>query len=376
MKNIKVAIVGSGPAGIATALSLARLTPELAGDMVVLEKASHPRPKLCGGGLTVLADQVLEYLEVETAPGFPVHHVILHLNRRPVHFEREGLMRVVHRQAFDAELAMAARKLGITIHEDEPVVDLRRGDNAIDVLTSRQNYRCKVVVAADGARSVVRRKMFREEPSRVSRLLEVVVPVNGDEVVEFRENTAVLDFREMQNGLQGYLWDFPTLIQEQPHLNIGIFDSRVLDGQRADLPGLLGKRLEARGLSSHWPKLEGHPERWFEPTGTYSRPNVILVGDAAGIEPLFGEGISFALAYGLVAARAISEAFQNQDFSFAGYRDLILSDHLGKLLARNRKLAYYFYRQEYRAFFSLLARAFEFYFKVKACKAKVALVKP
>jgi flavin-dependent dehydrogenase len=34
---------------------------------------------------------------------------------------------------------------------------------------------------------------------------------------------------------------------------------------------------------------------------------VLLVGDAAGADPLFGEGISIALGYGVVAAREIGE---------------------------------------------------------------------
>ena len=111
--------------------------------------------------------------------------------------------------------------------------------------------------------------------------------------------------------------------------------------------------------------LQGHPERWFAPTCTYARPNVLLVGDAAGVEPLFGEGISFALAYGPVAATAIAQAFRDNDFGFAGYRNLILEDRLGKLLSRNRRLAHCFYRRELRHLWPMLSKLSELYFKYK-----------
>ena len=43
------------------------------------------------------------------------------------------------------------------------------------------------------------------------------------------------------------------------------------------------------------------------------------LGDAAGVDPLLGEGISFSLAYGEVAAEAIGAAFAQGRFDFADY---------------------------------------------------------
>jgi flavin-dependent dehydrogenase len=52
MKDIDLIIIGSGPAGISTALHLLEQDPGWARRMFVLEKAIHPRQKLCGGGMT------------------------------------------------------------------------------------------------------------------------------------------------------------------------------------------------------------------------------------------------------------------------------------------------------------------------------------
>ena len=86
-----------------------------------------------------------------------------------------------------------------------------------------------------------------------------------------------------------------------------------LQAALADEFGRHGYRLEEY-------KLEGHPLRWFEPKSAFSAPHVLLAGDAAGADALFGEGISIALGYGGLAAQAIKEAFARQDFSFRDYR--------------------------------------------------------
>lgn len=78
--------------------------------------------------------------------------------------------------------------------------------------------------------------------------------------------------------------------------------------------------MAARGRSLVAAELQGHPIRWFDPCAPLGRPYAILVGDAAGVDPLFGEGIGCALMYGQEAARAIERAFASGDFSFRGYR--------------------------------------------------------
>jgi flavin-dependent dehydrogenase len=160
---------------------------------------------------------------------------------------------------------------------------------------------------------------------------------------EFAQNTAVIDFRPIQRGLQGYIWNFPCLCAGAPHLNIGVFDSRIIAAEpRANLPAMLQRHLDERGWKIS-ADLMGHPERWFHPQDFYSRPRVLLVGDAAGVEPWLGEGISMALAYGPVAAATIVAALEKNDYAFADYRQRILANQLGKILRRNRLVARLFY---------------------------------
>jgi flavin-dependent dehydrogenase len=72
-------------------------------------------------------------------------------------------------------------------------------------------------------------------------------------------------------------------------------------------------------------------------------PHVVLVGDAAGVDPLLGEGISYALEFGIAAAEAIVDARRTDDWSFAGWSAAVEQGRLGRKLTRLRHLAAAFY---------------------------------
>jgi flavin-dependent dehydrogenase len=102
--------------------------------------------------------------------------------------------------------------------------------------------------------------------------------------------------------------------------------------------------------------LEGHPLRWFDAGQALSAPRLLLVGDAAGADALFGEGISIALGYGKVAARAIQEAFSSRDFSFKDYKRSLLRTPMGRALRRRTWFAKFFYRLRFAPFQAFLWR--------------------
>jgi flavin-dependent dehydrogenase len=362
MQRIDVCIIGAGPSGIATAAALVKLNSNLRDHLVILEKAAHPRHKLCGGGLTPWADALLRELELEAnVPTLHVDKVQLFLSEQPLEFNKPGVLRTIRRNEFDAALAKSLRHKGVRLLENTPVQNLIEERDGIRVETSGETFLAKIVVGADGAKSLVRRTFFPENSSRVSRLIEILAPAKNGLASEFEQRRAVIDFRPVKRDLQGYIWGFPCWCNGAPHLNIGVFDSRIVaDEPRANLPEMLQRHLDERGWNISV-ELMGHPERWFHPQDVYSRPRVLLVGDAAGVEPWLGEGISLSLAYGPVAAATIVSALENSDFSFAGYRQNILAAKVGKILRRNRLVARLFYAPKIFSILPIFSRVLHAY---------------
>ncbi len=343
-------IVGAGPAGISTALHLAKFAPELIPHTLILEKAHHPRHKLCGGGLLPDAELILGRLGLDSAE-------VPHVDVDWAHFDYAGrgfrmrgekkgkyAFRTIRRHEFDAWLADKARSQGFQIQEDTAVRGVSMdGEDAV-LETDRGLYRARVVVGADGSKSVVRRFVIPNESTHTARLLEIVTEPRPQQSFH-NQAASYFDFMYVPQGILGYSWDFPALEAGRPVRVRGIYDSNVyplkkeisLQGALADEFGRHGYRLEEY-------KLEGHPLRWFEPKSAFSAAHVLLAGDAAGADALFGEGISIALGYGELAARAVVQAFERQDFSFGEYRKSILHSELGKALRRRTAMAKFYYR--------------------------------
>src|SRR5439155_425493 len=93
------------------------------------------------------------------------------------------------------------------------------------------------------------------------------------------------------------------------------------------------------------------PIRTHAPGTRVAAPHALLVGDAAGCDPLMGEGISFALEYGMLAADAIVVAHASGDWSFRGYARAVERGVLGRKLRRLYLGARLFYGPRQRLWF-------------------------
>jgi len=345
-----VIIVGAGPAGISTALHLANLAPELISRTLILEKEHHPRPKLCGGGLLPDAEVILHHLGLDVTE-------IPHVNVDWARFDFDGqgmkmrgekdskfVFRTIRRHEFDAWLAAKARERGFLIHENTAVKSIAATETGVVVRTDQGEYHAAVVVGADGSNSLVRRVIIPHENLHVARLLEITTEPRPEQSFHIQADS-YFDFLYVPQGIRGYTWDFPALENGRPVRVRGIFDSNVYSDKTAiSLHAALADEFRHHGYNLDTYKLEGHPLRWFDASSVFSAPRILLVGDAAGADALFGEGISIALGYGGFAARAIRDAFTKEDFSFRDYKRSILQAELGKALRRRTLFAKFFYR--------------------------------
>jgi geranylgeranyl reductase family protein len=292
-----VIVVGTGPAGACAAWRLAQAGLEVA----VLEKAKLPRYKTCGGGII---GRGLRGLPVD------VRHVVeqdcytAQLNVFPV-----GLSFTTHRPTpivsmtmrdqFDFALLSAARSAGAVVHEQCAVNDVLLQHDAVTVVTPMGDMQSKFVVAADGALSTVARKVGMADGRALIPALEYEVRIPQKQLDRFR-GVARFDFGLLPHG---YAWAFP----KRQHLSIGVLSmvqrERELKRAIKQYLDLLGCR-DATQIEQHGFAIPIRPR-----VGPFAKNRVLLVGDAAGFaDPVTGEGISFAIRSGLLAAQSLLDS--------------------------------------------------------------------
>ena len=324
-QDADVIVVGAGPGGSAAAHALAQSGL----DVLLLEKTSFPREKVCGDGLTPRAVKTLVDMGIDTseAGGF-IRNKGLRILGGGVKLELPwpelasypdyGLVRP--RLDFDDLLAQNAQKAGARLQTltnvSGPVVENGRvvGVTAkVGPEKAEHTYRAPIVIAADGvsARLAISRGIDKRDdrPMGVAVRRYYESPRHDDDMLE-----SWLELRTPEGDLlPGYGWVFG-VGDGTSNVGLGILNTTKAwqDTNYRDLM----KRWTS-SMPAQWQFDEEHargPIRGAAlPMGFNRQPHyrdgLVLIGDAAGaVNPFNGEGIAYAMESGRIAAEVAVQA--------------------------------------------------------------------
>jgi geranylgeranyl reductase family protein len=323
-----VAIIGSGPAGAVAALDLARQGIKV----ILVEKASLPRYKTCGGGIVHRAARLLP-VDIRTAVERECYSAQLNILDTDLHFSttrKQPIVSMSMRDKFDFLLVSAAAEAGAEIQTECELLDLVTQADGVRLVTKERSLKARFVIAADGAMSTVARKAGWPETRHLIPALEYEVRVDSDTLNRFGL-MARFDFGIVPYG---YGWVFP----KKEHLSIGVLSMRR---HSINLGEIFQNYLKVIGIG----KIESMERHGFiipvrPRRGDMARGRILLTGDAAGLaDPVTGEGITYAIQSGLLAARALidsnfDEALVGRAYHLQLGKKILPELRLGRMLAR------------------------------------------
>ncbi len=331
-----VVIVGGGPAGASTSLHLGRTQGIRADRVALLDKAKFPRDKPCAGAVSQLGIDALRAVGVTiTVPHVPMCGVRVLMNGA-VGETSCAMGIVVRRLAFDAQLLDHARTLGVHVRDGEALSGIRRVPGGFQLTTSKGIVTTRLLAVSDGAGGPTRKLLGISEPARKGHLYVLDTAALATDTGVAR-GFADFDLSILEDGLQGYYWDFPTVINGHPSVSRGIYHANL--SPSSDLKRALGRALALRGVDIEKTKLRPFSTRPFVASSTLALEGALLVGESAGIDQATGEGIAQAIVMGAIAARHVARALRTGLRSFYGYAEEVRSSRMGRHMLQSAWLA-------------------------------------
>lgn len=314
-----VIVVGAGPGGATCAWKCA----EKGLKVLLLDRAAQlPRYKPCGGGIPLSLTNHVEGLEPEHFADLVVTK-LRHTwkGKDPVLAEMTRAdgspaeVWMVMRSRFDNYLVEKAKAAGAQVQVGVKVSDIVIDPEGVTVVAGEdQQWRAKHVVGADGAKGIVGARVGLRLGKRWGIAREVEIPYEYPQAPKtdgVLKDACYLDYGMVKNG---YAWIFP----KEGYLSVGAgmlvprqpkAEQRVGHILMEAIHTMLGSVGMTYPTGTDLPKLWAHPIPFWtgsEPLVTKDG-RVLLVGDAAGVvQPLFGEGIQYAVRTGNIAAEHLA----------------------------------------------------------------------
>jgi electron transfer flavoprotein-quinone oxidoreductase len=337
-EKVDVIVVGAGLAGSAAALELARADA----NVMLVERAQHPGEKNVSGGL--LLSRILDKIVPCFWEDAPIERIVTgyrvsmlggkqsttldYRNPRLARPPYDGF--TVNRRKFDSWLAKRAEESGAMlvsgIRVDEPLIENGR---VAGILSAEDEVRADVVIAADGINSrMAIGAGLRDEykPHEMALGVKEVISLPRD-VIEDRfglsgnQGVAHL-FLGATKGTPGggFLYTNLESVSLGNVIHLTAFEKSRVSAR--DFVDYLRNKPMIENLVKDGELLEysAHlvPEAGYDGLSKLYGDGMLVAGDAAGLVLNLGftiEGMNYALASGLAAARTAKAALEKRDYS-------------------------------------------------------------
>lgn len=320
-----VIIIGAGPSGASCAYNVLAQNP--AASVLIVDKASFPRYKPCGGGIS---PEVTKYLSFDLTPAidYVCNDVVMVANGKQLESNQYPLW-LVRREIFDDYLLKKAIERGAQFIGDIEIDTIVASENKI-ISKDQRSFFGKVIVIAEGSRGQLAKKL------RLVREKTVIAAMEYEHYTRDLNGKLYIDFDYNENG---YAWNFPK--SDGLSLGIGGCVKGKLKGG-AQLPKKLDNYVKQFNVDvfdkTH---LHGHPIMIYTGKRKLVHDNIVLIGEIAGcVDPLTAEGIRPAIKSGYLAANAIVKSLSSGKKYLKLY-DKQFHRHIGKDLGYAKTMSYF-----------------------------------
>ena len=294
-------IVGGGPSGSTCASILVKSGVKT----LLLDRATFPRVKLCGGWLSNPFWDVIGIAPGEyTSQLWKFDHVHIHFHGKKYSIKSTGYF--IRRYQFD-EFLLKRSKVQTIEHNVRQIEKDSEGYWVID-----NQFRAKYLIGAGGTHCPVARYMFPRAKNLQCGTQEKEFEGDLSEITACRVGKDGEPEILLHDDMKGYSWNVP----KGNWLNVGTGTLKASDV----LPAWSKARtfFEGNGTPGTIPvasrpvleKMKGHGYVFFDTSHLdfCQADNVLIIGDALGLaQPLTGEGILPAVLSGKLCATAIAE---------------------------------------------------------------------
>ena len=336
MWSFDVVVVGGGPGGASAAYFLKKGGAKV----LVIEKKSLPRYKVCAAGVATSALEIFPFSFDKIIDSYIEKATFCYREKRITHSLPKNSLIMTMRDKLDYFLLQNA---DVEVWENTTVSKVLVFKNYSIIKTHKgKSVKTKYVIGADGVGSVVGKSCGLLKKQQLGLALEVELSVDEKILKEYASRLLV-SFGVLK---EGYFWIFP----KKYHLSVGIGTIRNKERLLKPFKKVINTFLPIKNNM----KIFAHPLPIHYGNYNIMKHNVFLVGDAATlVDPLTGEGIRHAILSGKIAAECIIDSTEES------YPKRIKKE-IGKDLIWSKRLSNFFYNHQKFCFDYFVSNKFIF----------------